>query len=88
MVFLRPVIVRDAASTESYSLDRYELMRSAQQGNQPQPSSVLQINQAPVMPPVVPASPDAWSRPAPPPPLINPAAGESNYYGGTTITKP
>ena len=88
MIFLRPVIVRDAASTESYSLDRYELMRSAQQGNQPQPSSVLQINQAPVMPPVVPASPDAWSRPAPPPPLINPAAGESNYYGGTTITKP
>ncbi|HRL67179.1 MAG TPA: type II secretion system secretin GspD [Ottowia sp.] len=88
MVFLRPVIVRDAADTENYSLDRYELMRSAQQGNQPQPSSVLQINQAPVMPPVVPASPDAWSRPAPPPPLINPAAGESNYYGGTTITKP
>ncbi|HRL30393.1 MAG TPA: type II secretion system secretin GspD [Ottowia sp.] len=88
MVFLRPVIVRDAADTENYSLDRYDLMRSAQQGNQPQPSSVLQINQAPVMPPVVPASPDAWSRPAPPPPLINPAAGESNYYGGTTITKP
>ncbi len=88
MVFLRPVIVRDAADTENYSLDRYELMRSAQQGNQPQPSSVLQINQAPVMPPVVPVSPDAWSRPAPPPPLINPAAGESNYYGGTTITKP
>jgi len=88
MVFLRPVIVRDAADTENYSLDRYELMRSAQQGNQPQPSSVLQINQAPVMPPVVPANPNAWTRPAPPPPLINPAAGESNYYGGTTITKP
>ena len=88
MVFLRPVIVRDAAATESYSLNRYDLMRAAQQGNQPRPSSVLKINEAPVMPPVVPANPEAWSRPAPPPPLINPAAGESNYYGGTTITKP
>lgn len=86
MVFLRPVIVRDAASTESYSLDRYDLMRAAQQGNQPRPSGVLQINEAPVMPPVVPANPDAWSRPAPPPPLIQPAAGEGNYYGGTTFT--
>ena len=88
MVFLRPVIVRDAAATENYSLDRYDLMRAAQQGNQPKPSSVLQVNEAPVMPPVVPANPNAWTRPAPPPPLINPAAGESNYYGGTTITKP
>ena len=57
-------------------------------GDAPMAGSVLQVNEAPVMPPVVPASPDAWSRPAPPPPLINPAAGESNYYGGTTITKP
>ena len=88
MVFLRPVIVRDAAATESYSLDRYDMMRAAQQGSQPKPSSVLQINEAPVMPPVVPANPDAWSRPAPPPPLINPAAGESNYYGGTTFNTP
>ena len=85
MVFLRPVIVRDAASTESYSLDRYDLMRAAQQGNQPRPSSVLKINEAPVMPPVVPANPEAWSRPAPPPPLIVPASGENNYYGGTTV---
>lgn len=86
MVFLRPVIVRDAAATENYSLDRYDLMRAAQQGNQPPPSSVLQINQAPVMPPVQPANPEAWTRPAPPPPLISPAAGEQNYYGGTTIS--
>ena len=89
MVFLRPVIVRDAASTESFSLDRYEMMRAAQSGNQPKPSSVLQINEAPVMPPVVPANPAAWTRPAPPPPLISaPAAGEGNYYGGTTFNSP
>ncbi len=89
MVFLRPVIVRDAASTESFSLDRYEMMRAAQSGNQPRPSSVLQINEAPVMPPVVPANPDAWTRPAPPPPMISaPAAGEDNYYGGTILSRP
>ena len=82
MVFLRPVIVRDGAATESFSLDRYDYMRAAQSGNQPQPSSVLQINQAPVMPPVAPANPDAWKRPAPPPPMIRlPAAGESHNLG-------
>lgn len=89
MVFLRPVIVRDAASTENYSLDRYDMMRAAQQASQPRPSSVLQVNEAPLIPPVAPANPGVWSRPAPPPPLIrpaapppaHPAAGESNYYG-------
>lgn len=83
MVFLRPVIVRDGAATEAFSLDRYDYMRAAQSGNQPRPSSVLQINQAPVMPPAAPANPAAWTRPAPPPPMIErPAAGEANYYGG------
>ena len=31
MVFLRPLVVRDAAAAETLSLDRYELMRSTQQ---------------------------------------------------------
>ena len=89
MVFLRPVIVRDAASTEAYSLDRYELMRSVQQGHLPPANPVLPVNQGPMLPPVVPANPAAWSRTAPPPPLISaPAAGEGNYYGGTTFTSP
>ncbi len=87
MVFLRPVIVRDAAATESYSLDRYDYMRRAQQGNQPPPSIVQHANQAPVMPAVLPSNPEAWRRPAPPPPLVEPptplpASGEGNYYGG------
>ncbi len=81
MVFLRPVIVRDAAATESFSLDRYDLMRASQQRSQPEPSAVLQINEAPVLPPVTPSNPDAWTRPAPPPLISMPAAGESNYYG-------
>ncbi|MFT4193635.1 type II secretion system secretin GspD, partial [Ottowia sp.] len=81
MVFLRPVVVRDAAATESYSLDRYDLMRASQRATQPKESSVLQINQSPVLPAVAPVRPEAWTRPAPPPPLITPAAGESNYDG-------
>jgi general secretion pathway protein D len=53
MLFLRPVIVRDAASTNSLSLDRYELMRSGQKDTQPAPSRVLgSVNEAPVMPPL------------------------------------
>ena len=77
MVFLRPVVVRDAAATERFSIDRYDLMRGAQQGNQPEPSSVLQINQAPVLPAALPASSEAAARPAPPAPLIElPAGGQ------------
>ncbi|MFD1711637.1 type II secretion system secretin GspD [Ottowia flava] len=87
MVFLRPVIVRDAPSTESYSLDRYEMMRATQQATQPEASVVLPINPS-SLPPAVPARPEAWSRPAPPPPMINPIAGEGSDYSGTTFTRP
>ncbi len=52
MLFLRPVVVRDAASAGSLSLDRYELMRSGQKDVQPAPSSVLgSVSEAPVLPP-------------------------------------
>ncbi|MFV0678921.1 type II secretion system secretin GspD [Ottowia sp.] len=84
MVFLRPVVVRDSASTEAFSLSRYDVLRAAQQNNQPQSSSVLQINQAPVLPAMAPTDPNAWTRqasPPPPPPLVQPSAGEQNYYG-------
>jgi general secretion pathway protein D len=55
MVFLRPVVVRDAAASDALSLDRYELMRASQQRAQPENSSVVPINEAPVLPPAVPA---------------------------------
>ena len=54
MVFLRPVVVRDAASTERLSTDRYEQMRGAQRDAQPVPSSTLPINEAAELP-VLPA---------------------------------
>ena len=50
MVFLRPVVVRDAAATDALSMDRYELMRSTQQQAQPKPSSGLPVNEAAVLP--------------------------------------
>ena len=51
MVFLRPVVMRDGRETSNLALDRYELMRAIQKDNQPAPSSVLGVNEAPVMPP-------------------------------------
>ena len=50
MVFLRPVVVRDAAATSALSLDRYDLMRASQQQAQPVPSTLVPVNEAPVLP--------------------------------------
>ncbi len=50
MVFLRPVVVRDAAATDALSMDRYDMMRSAQQRSQPENSSALPVNQGPLLP--------------------------------------
>jgi general secretion pathway protein D len=54
MVFLRPVVLRDARDTTSLSLDRYEQMRAIQKEAQPVPSAVVPVNDAPVMPPQAP----------------------------------
>ncbi|MBP6898960.1 MAG: type II secretion system secretin GspD [Burkholderiaceae bacterium] len=50
MVFLRPVVLRDAGSANALSLDRYEQIRARQQGGQPAPSSVLDVGGAPLLP--------------------------------------
>ena len=55
MVFLRPVVVRDSATTNSLSIDRYESMRTSQQQAQPLNSSLVPVNEAPVLPALVPA---------------------------------
>jgi general secretion pathway protein D len=52
MVFLRPVVMRDADSAARFSNDRYEQIRQQQQAAQPDQSYVLPINQSPVVPPV------------------------------------
>lgn len=52
MVFLRPVIVRDAEASQRLSISRYDLMRSDMQAAQPPVSNTLGINASPVLPPV------------------------------------
>jgi general secretion pathway protein D len=41
MVFLRPVVVRDNASSETLAYDRYDSMRTMQQGSQPEANVML-----------------------------------------------
>ena len=71
MVFLRPVVMRDAAQTESLTLDRYELMRGNQQQVQPTPSSTVPVNAAPLLPPAARTAPGGTG--ATPAPLGTPA---------------
>jgi general secretion pathway protein D len=50
MVFLRPVVLRDAGTSDRISLDRYDVIRAQQQEAQPARSIVMPINEAPVLP--------------------------------------
>jgi len=74
MVFLRPVILRDGDSAEQLSLQRYEQIRARQLGMQPQPSVLLPIGEAPVLPmlPAVPPVPAPGAPPAAAAPPIAP----------------
>ena len=74
MVFMRPVVVRDALATESLSMDRYELIRSVQQSATPVPSTVVPVNESGVIPPLRPSSAPPGTAPAFPPPLLSPLA--------------
>lgn len=76
MVFLRPVVIRDATQTEALSIDRYDLMRTKQQNAQPAPSVIVPVNEAPVLPEMTrPAPPvDTWRPLSPPPATTAPSA--------------
>ena len=50
MVFLRPVVIRDQQAADKLVADRYETIRAHQQNNQPEPSMLAPINDAPVLP--------------------------------------
>ncbi len=67
MVFLRPIVMRDADSTTRFSVDRYDQMRSRQTAAQPAQSFVAPINEAPVLPPL-PEFPSAPARATQKPP--------------------
>ncbi|WP_284615830.1 type II secretion system secretin GspD [Aquabacterium humicola] len=50
MVFLRPVVMRDADAASRFSLDRYDQIRARQVNSQPTPSIVLPVPRSPVLP--------------------------------------
>jgi general secretion pathway protein D len=50
LVFLRPVVIRDAAAASSLSLDRYEAIRAQQLATQPEKKTLMTVNDAPVLP--------------------------------------
>ena len=50
MVFLRPVVMRDADAANALSLGRYELIRAQQQGAQPADKPGLDVGPGPVLP--------------------------------------
>jgi general secretion pathway protein D len=66
MVFLRPLVVRDANATQSLSMDRYDMMRGLQQGAQPQVNPTMRLQGAPVLPSVTPGAAPTSSAPARP----------------------
>lgn len=64
MVFLRPVVVRDAQTSDALSRTHFENMRRAQAGAQPAPHPVIPINESVHM--------DALPAPAAPPAASSP----------------
>jgi general secretion pathway protein D len=79
MVFLRPVVVRDAAGAEALSAGRYDQMRKVQADAQPLESDRLPINAGPMLPgPVITPGAGAPGSAAPvqaaPTPVVPPAA--------------
>jgi general secretion pathway protein D len=52
MVFLRPVVMRDAASANRLSVDRYEMIRGEQKEVQMPTSPLMPIGGVPVIPPL------------------------------------
>lgn len=90
MVFLRPVVMRDQTGSNKISLDRYDFIRGQQLDSQPPPSTILRINESPVLPQLRPdaTSPSGVPRPlgdtAPPaPPTMAPSLPASGPLGTT-----
>ena len=81
MVFLRPIVMRDADNANRLSMDRYDQIRGQQQSAQPESSLVLPINEAPVLPetggnarvPIVAPAPAVLPPPPIQPPLPPPS---------------
>ncbi len=59
MVFLRPIVVREASDTDTLTQDRYDAMRALQQNLQPSNNPMLKgVDASPVLPPLPAVSPN------------------------------
>jgi general secretion pathway protein D len=78
IVFLRPIVMRDAESAHKFSVDRYEQIRGRQESSQPPPSFVLPISEAAILPPdprgVIPTLPTEGTPVRPAAPASAPAS--------------
>jgi len=52
MVFLRPIVMRTQEAANAFTLDRYEYMRNKQIESTPQQSTVMPINEVPLLDPL------------------------------------
>jgi general secretion pathway protein D len=76
MVFLRPVVLRDAPAGDRLTVDRYDLIRAQQKDAQPAHHPMLPLKDTPVLPPLRPGlqapAPAPALSPAPPAPKTTP----------------
>ena len=80
MVFLRPVVVRDANASANLSMDRYDMIRGLQGNAQPRDNPLLRaVSDAPVLP--------ALDREGGAPRAALPAAGNVQTAPDTTATQ-
>ncbi len=82
MVFLRPVVMRDAAGSEAVAIDRYDSLRVLQQNSQPINDNPMlrNVSEAPVIPPITTTLPALLAVP--------PAADGSRRVVGTQLIPP
>ncbi|MBL0719080.1 type II secretion system secretin GspD [Piscinibacter sp. Jin2] len=73
MVFLRPVVMRDAEAANALSLGRYDLIRAQQQATQPPQRPGLDVGDAPQLPPLPGTVPAGAAGPASAPAPVEPA---------------
>jgi general secretion pathway protein D len=66
MVFLRPVVVRDAAASDALSNNRYQQMMGLQQNAQPGFNPIIGSGSAPVLPPAPITKPKSEAQPVTP----------------------
>ncbi|MDH5537829.1 MAG: type II secretion system secretin GspD [Rhizobacter sp.] len=87
MVFLKPMVIRTQQAANDLTFDRYDSIRALQENAQPEPSKVMRVNDAPVIP-ALQAPQGAASAPIafvpPPPPLRMPTAPAGDAAAAVT----